>query len=220
MGKLRGRFVSAALALAFGLGLTLEARGDATADLVKVVKQALASAEPTTAMLRGLAQLPDFEMNGATVTKALREAGAPPTGQVAQVLASVTRLSKAGGNVTIDRGVEDTVPIVVAGKTKGFVHLSKQIFFSLDANGSTVTLDAFRGVQVGEKADDLHDLWTIAWKPGEKESTLTLTAGWLVFSRTQSFKIPNGPAPAPAAPPHAAAPPSATKGVTGALGGD
>src|SRR5581483_4195583 len=116
MGKLRGRFVSAALALAFGLGLTLEARGDATADLVKVVKQALASAEPTTAMLRGLAQLPDFEMNGATVTKALREAGAPPTGQVAQVLASVTRLSKAGGNVTIDRGAEDTVPIVDAAK--------------------------------------------------------------------------------------------------------
>src|SRR4051794_40453244 len=87
-------------------------------DFTKCVKEALASAEPTTAVLRGLAKLRDFDMNGADVAASLKAAGAKPDGQVAQVLGDVTRLTKTKDRIVILRSREQVTPIVVAGQTK------------------------------------------------------------------------------------------------------
>lgn len=174
------------------LALPARARSD---DFTTVVKEALASAEPTTAVLRGLATLPDFDMNGDAVAAALTAAGAKPDGQVAKVLGDVTRLRKKKDRITIERRNARTLPIVVLGETKGWVRLEEKLEFRIRSNEGAVTLDKFDGISVGETEKKLYSLRSIGWKPGTPDSLLTIIAGWGIFSETNEFKVPNVVAP-------------------------
>lgn len=191
-------------ALVMGVVLALATPVLAQDDFTTVVKEALASAEPTTAVLRGFSKMHDFDMNGASVRAALDAAGAKADGQVAQVLGDVTRLTKKKDRVTIERGAERLIPIVVAGETKGWVKLDKKVEFRIRSSGESVALDKFDGIQLGKTSKKLYDLWNLNWTPGSPDSTLSVTAGWGFFSETNAFKIPNPkpvPAPAPTPPP-------------------
>src|SRR2546421_385316 len=115
-------------ALVLGLLLTVTLPASANDDFTKVVKDALASAEPTTAVLRGLATLGDFDMGADEVARSLADAGAKTTNAAAQaqvdkVLGDVTRITKKKDRITIERRAEQLLPIEVAGKSKGSVKL-------------------------------------------------------------------------------------------------
>ena len=182
-------------------------------DFTRVVKEALASAEPTTAVLRGLAGLPDFEMDGAAVARALKEAGAEPGGQVALVLGDVVSVSKRKDRVKITRSQERIVPITVKGETKGWAKLEKELELRIRVKPDGVLLDDFEGLKIGKKKDSLHPMQLIGWKPGEKTSMLTIRAGYGIFAETMEYQIENGDKPAPTPPP-----PSRTPGLAGRLG--
>src|SRR5436305_1168669 len=98
-------------AMTLGILAILALPVHANDDFTKVVKEALESAEPTTAVLRGLAKLPDFDMNGDEVALSLAEAGAKPDGQVAKVLGDTVRLTKSKDRIKIERRSEEKVPI-------------------------------------------------------------------------------------------------------------
>lgn len=229
--------------LVLGAVFALASPAFANAEFTRVVKEALTSADPTTAILRGLAGMRDFDMDEATVAAALAAAGARPDGPVAQVLGDVTRLRKKDGSITMERRTARTLPIAVAGVTKGWVRLERTSRFSVRADGQGVSLDRFAGVSVGESERGLYDLRALRWKAGVPVSTLSITAGWGPFSKTIEVQVPTpapdaglpvpakrptpparpdapptgtGPGTSPAAP---AAPPAATPGIISRIRG-
>jgi hypothetical protein len=180
-----------AVAVILGAALLCAAPAFAGEDFTTAVKEALESAEPATAVLRGLAKLPDFDMNGSQVAEALVAAGAKKDSPVTQVFAGVQRLTKKKNQIEIKRTGSAMSPIVIGGVTKGWVQLDDDVKFTIATKGNQVVLDDFDGVSIGKTKDDLHSLWNILWTPGEPDSTLSITAGWTVFSQTVKFKVPS-----------------------------
>lgn len=202
------------------LGLVLLVASPALADeaFTRALKEALASEEPTTAVLRGLAKLPDFELGGAQVAESLKAAGATPEGQVAQVLGGVERVKKEKNRITIVRKEPQLIPIVVSGTPKGFVKLSTTLEFRLRSDRDAVLLDDFKGIEVGKTEAKLYDLQHIKWTPGEPESTLSIRAGLnAVFAETLEFKFKNGPAEKPVEKPAAVPASGPTPGILGRM---
>jgi hypothetical protein len=207
-------------AAVLSLVFVLSSAASANDDFTRVVKESLASPEPTTAVLRGLAALPDFEMDGAAVARALTEANAtlhgaePGADQVGQVLGDVVRVSKRKDRVKIERRRERVVPIVVKGERKGFVKLDKELSLRIRATGAAVKIDELEGLKVGREENALHPVQYLTWKPREKTSLLTIRAGYGIFGETVEFEIENGETPAPTP-----APRTRTPGLAGRLGG-
>lgn len=207
------RTMGAAVALSLFFASVALAANDA---FTKAIQDALASAEPTTTLLRGVAKMPDFSMSSTDVRASLVAAGATTDGPVGQVLADVTKIVKRGDSITIQRRKPKLTPIVIGGENKGAVKLDTTVTFQMKTDKGNFVLYNFKGVSVGTTPDKLYDLWNINWAPGKTDSTLTITAGWMFLSQTMSWQIPNAAVANAAS--DLTTKPSSTSGLLGKVG--
>lgn len=208
--------------LLLGLVLTLgllgglaPARADAVDDLVALIREAGATPNPAMAFLRGLGRMGDFTLDQAALRRALVESGAPQGGMIERVLASTRTLTKKGREVQIDRTEETSLSPLTADGT-GAVKLGKKVRLRLTVKGEDeALLDDVKGIEVGETADSLYDLWKVAFTKDGGRPVARVTAGALVFSKTVTIDLTPKAKPAAPAEPGPAAP---TPGLSGALG--
>jgi hypothetical protein len=165
-------------------------------DVIAIVKAAVNSPEPTTAVFEGFASLPDFDLEGPSIAAALAAGGAPEGGVIAQILGGLTSIKKSGNTVAMQRSAAVTIPIVVAGETKGYVGLAKDVSFDISKQGDAIKVSNTNGTSVGTASDSLHDMKSLTFTKQGNAPVITLTAGWAFITQTKTFVLP---APAPEA---------------------
>jgi hypothetical protein len=165
--------------------------------IVTLVKNGVASPNPIPAVFQGLAALPDTDLDGATVADALEQGGVPPGSVLATLLGGITELKKTGNTIEIKRPSAVTLPVVVGGKTQGYMGLDKDVTAKIKAKGSNVTVDDMDGASVGSSADSLYDMSSLVYADGPSP-TLTIEASLLFLSKSVVIPL-KAPAAAPAA---------------------
>jgi hypothetical protein len=186
-----------------GLGLLFMIRTSqaATGDLASVLSASVAGREPIFTLLKDLSVANNFDADATTVAQAVATSGAPSSSAIAKLLAGVTRISKKGDQITLERPSPITIPFVSGGVTKGWLEFDEQATFTLKTDGSLTTLGDPSGLSVGETADSLHGLRSLTYDSGPSPK-VTFTAGSFIFSGTRTFNLDEGlPPPTPPAPP-------------------
>lgn len=206
--------------------------------VVDLVRAASSSSEPVSAVFSGLAALPDLSVSGDSFDAAIEAGGAPRDGLVAKLLGGLQGVTKKGNRLEMRRASPITIQLPSADGSGAYVSFDKTVSFKTTRNGATVEVTDPQGVQVGESAGSLYSLRALSVTPSATGSTLSLTAGTFIFSKTKKVEIParppedpglplpkarTAPAPTPAAPSVAAtetppAPQAVTPGMVTKLG--
>lgn len=200
---------SPALALLF-LGLFFGALGGAVAgpveDLARLVREARATPNPTMALLRGLAGLPDFDLPEAELRRALTLAQVPAGDPLDRLLRPTTRLTKSGDRISAARR-EATLVTMPDGA--GAIELGRNVRVRLRVLGPhDAALDRVSGIRVGPTASDLYSLFEVRFTRQAGRPVAVVTAGvdLLLTSITRTVTIDLAPAPV-----------TASSGLAGAL---
>lgn len=194
------------LGLLLVLGLLVPARADTVDDVVALIREASATPNPAMAFLRGLGRLGDFTLDQAALRRALVESGAPQGGMIERVLAGTRTLTKRGREVQLDR-TEETLLSPLTADGKGAVKLGKKVKLRVTVQGDDdALLDEVKGIEVGEAAGSLYDLWKVAFTKEGSRPVAKVTAGTFVFSKTVTIDLTPKPKPAAPATPATEAP--------------
>ncbi len=159
---------------------------DPTERLVALIRESGTSANPAMAFMRGLGQLPDFQLGEAQVRRALQLAQAPTSGMLHDLLAPTTRLSKRGDRIEIDRSRKT----VLALGDRGAIELDKRVRARLRVAGAhDATIDEITGLKVGETRDDLYGLKKVVFTREGGKPVAKVTAGAFIFSKTVTIDL-------------------------------
>lgn len=180
------RTIAAFPALLLLAALAAPVQADPVARLTALVQEAANTANPTMAVMRGLAAMPDFTLNQADVQRALRQANLPRGSLLERVLGPTTRLVKRGDRVEIDRS-QTTRATMETGQG---IELGRKVTARFRVQGSNEALiDEIRGIKVGENARDLYDLWRVQFTRERNKPVARITAGAFVFSKTVTIDL-------------------------------
>ncbi|MCO5170031.1 MAG: hypothetical protein M9894_27160 [Planctomycetes bacterium] len=173
-------------ALLFLAALAGPVQADPVARLTALVQQAANTANPTMAVMRGLAAMPDFTLGQADIQRALRQANLPRGSLLERVLGPTTRLVKRGDRVEIDRS-QTTRATMETGQG---IELGRKVTARFRVQGSNDALiDEIRGIKVGENARDLYDLRRVQFTRENGKPVAKVTAGAFVFSKTVTIDL-------------------------------
>jgi len=189
--------------------LTLSALAGTEDELGRVIDDTTKSPEPATALILGLAGLPDVTLTGSEVEASVAARGAKSPGPTEQLLGGLTSLKKTGDRVEMSRAQPVLIPIAPGGKVQGYIWLDKTATFNVHRAGDTVTVDGTDGVKVGVTEDKLATLRSLRYVKADPPQPIELVAGSALLHKTVLVHLPAAPAPVP--------PPSETGGLTGSL---
>ncbi len=202
--------------MGIGLLVTMRTSQAASGDLASVLSSAVAGPEPIFTLLEDLSAGADFDADAGAVARAVKASGAPASSTIAKLLAGVTRFSKTGNQIVLERAKPITVPFVAGGVTKGWLEFDSHVTFTLKTDGAQTQLGDPSGLSVAETSDSFHDLRSLTYKAGPSP-TVSITAGSFIFSGTRTFtldpRLPPPP-PMPATAPSPAPVPPSTEATT------
>jgi hypothetical protein len=156
------------------------ARADDEADVTRVVSETVASDTPTLTFYRGLAGLDDVNLGPAAMERVIEAADVPADGLLAQLLGSLSGLSKRGDQVTLLR-LDDAV--LESGD--GFARLGREVSFELSVNrDGRVSLDDLDGMSLGETRSAPYKVRSAAYYREDGRTYARMRVAVWLFTKT------------------------------------
>jgi hypothetical protein len=188
MTRFHGAALGLLLALTFAPARSLSAEDPARllAELGPIIEKAAGEPEPVSAIFTTLASFRDFSLTGPELKDLLARAGACDNPLLRELLPNVKKLSKTGDRLELENAEPRSIPLVVGGETKGWLHLDREA--TLRARGQK--LDDVSGIELSEKKDSTRGtLKRIELRHDAGKPVMDVVAGWGPFSRTKTVDL-------------------------------
>lgn len=105
------------------------------------------------ALLGGLADLPEVDVEGGALRAALTAAGLPSTPVSDRFLAGITRLTRRGADLRVSYASPAQHQVVIDGQSKGWVTLERVVRFEVVRRREGVALTGISGIRLSREPD-------------------------------------------------------------------